>query len=95
MVPLCGDYQLAGVSEPYKTAGNFMCIDPWIVNVSNCVRESINRIKIATIYLMHISSAIDPDTSIEFIRYMYKSKYRVYKTYARHMGGIHKKSITR
>ena len=89
MVPLCGDYKPAGVSEPYKTAGNFMCIDPWIVNVSNCVRKKINRIKIATIYLMHISSAIDPDTRLEFRKYMYKPKYRVYKTYAGHMCGIH------
>ena len=66
-----------------------MCIDPWIVKVSNCVRKKINRIKIATIYLMHISSAIDPDTSFEFRKYMYKPKYRVYNTYARHMCGIH------
>ena len=84
MVPLCGDYKLT------ESAGNLMCIDPWTVTVSNCVRKKINRIKIATLYLMHTSSAIDPDTSVEFIRYMYKPKYRAYKTYARHMCGIHK-----
>ncbi len=66
-----------------------MCIDPWIVKVSNCVRRKINRIKIATIYLMHTSSAIDPDKRLEVRKYMYKPKYRDYKTYARHMCGIH------
>lgn len=58
MVPLCGDDKLADISEPYKSVGNFMYIDPWIVNVSNCVRKRNNRIKIAIIYLTHISSAI-------------------------------------
>ena len=45
MVPLCGDDKLADISEPYKSVGNFMFIDPWIVNVSNCVRKRNNRIK--------------------------------------------------
>ena len=95
MFPLCGDFEFADTSEPYESAGTFLCIDHWIVNFANCVGKKINRIKIAILHVMHTSSAIYSDISVYVIRYIFKLEYRVYKTYSRHKCGIHIKFIIR
>ena len=71
MFPLCGDFEFADTSEPYESAGNFLCIDHWIVNFANCVGKKINRIKIAILHVMHTSSAIYSDISVYVIRYIF------------------------